>query len=80
MALSILLLLALGTDAILPAIFEVVYIIGLWKVFTKCGLPGWRALIPFYREYSHCSDGRNTGKAYRRSEGSRISSAISCSR
>lgn len=26
-------------------------IIGLWKVFTKAGKPGWAAIIPFYNIY-----------------------------
>jgi hypothetical protein len=24
---------------------------GLWKVFEKCGRPGWEALVPFYNLY-----------------------------
>ena len=27
-------------------------IIGRWKIFTKAGEPGWKALIPFYSEYT----------------------------
>lgn len=51
MVLSILLSLAFGVSSVFPALLETAYIIGLWKVFVKCGMPGWRALIPFYREY-----------------------------
>jgi hypothetical protein len=29
----------------------VVIIVGLWKVFTKAGQPGWGALIPIYNIY-----------------------------
>jgi hypothetical protein len=29
----------------------VVFIIGMWKVFTKAGQPGWAILIPFYNTY-----------------------------
>jgi Family of unknown function (DUF5684) len=29
----------------------VVFIIGLWKVFTKAGQPGWACLIPIYNAY-----------------------------
>ena len=29
-------------------IFAILQIIGLWKVFTKAGQPGWAAIIPFY--------------------------------
>lgn len=28
-----------------------VSLIGLWKVFTKAGQPGWAVLIPFYNLY-----------------------------
>lgn len=26
-------------------------IVGMWKVFTKAGQPGWASLIPFYNVY-----------------------------
>jgi hypothetical protein len=29
----------------------VVFIIALWKVFTKAGQPGWAAIIPIYNTY-----------------------------
>ena len=29
----------------------IVCIIGLWKVYTKAGKPGWASLIPFYNMY-----------------------------
>ena len=29
----------------------VLYIAGLWKVFTKAGQPGWAAIIPIYNIY-----------------------------
>ena len=29
----------------------VVFIVGLWKVFTKAGQPGWAVLIPIYNLY-----------------------------
>lgn len=28
-----------------------VFIVALWKVFTKAGHPGWASLIPFYNSY-----------------------------
>ena len=52
MVLSILLLLIFGTTSVFSAIMSAALVAGLWKMFSKCGLPGWRALIPFYREYS----------------------------
>jgi len=33
------------------AIVVIISVIGLWKVFTKAGHPGWAALIPFYNSY-----------------------------
>jgi len=29
----------------------VVCIIGMWKMFEKCGQPGWAAIVPFYNIY-----------------------------
>ncbi|MCI8359308.1 MAG: signal peptidase I [Lachnospiraceae bacterium] len=29
----------------------VVSLVGLWKVFTKAGKPGWAAIVPFYNAY-----------------------------
>ncbi|MCI8411103.1 MAG: hypothetical protein HFJ40_01375 [Clostridia bacterium] len=31
---------------IMFAIIYIVYIIGLWRIFSKCGYPGWHAIIP----------------------------------
>jgi signal peptidase I len=31
--------------------FVVAYIIGLWKLFKKCGKDGWEAIVPFYNTY-----------------------------
>ncbi len=33
---------------IIPLIFTVLIIAGVWKVFTKAGKPGWAAIIPIY--------------------------------
>ena len=32
-------------------VVAVVFIIGMWKVFTKAGQPGWAILIPIYNVY-----------------------------
>ena len=32
-------------------VFSILIIIGIWKVFTKAGEPGWMALIPFLNTY-----------------------------
>lgn len=29
----------------------IVMLIGIWKLFTKAGQPGWGAIIPFYNMY-----------------------------
>lgn len=29
----------------------VVALVGLWKMFTKAGKPGWAAIVPFYNMY-----------------------------
>jgi uncharacterized protein DUF5684 len=40
-----------GVLAIVMLAVAAVFIIGLWKVFTKAGQPGWAAIIPFYNAY-----------------------------
>jgi hypothetical protein len=32
----------------------IVIIVGMWKVFTKAGQPGWGCLIPIYNAYLFC--------------------------
>lgn len=32
----------------------VVVVASLWKLFTKAGLPGWGAIVPFYNLYLFC--------------------------
>ena len=46
------------------AILAVMYIIGLWKIFEKCGVRGWWALIPVARSYklALCSDRELEGR------------------
>lgn len=33
------------------AVVFIVCIVGIWKMFTKAGQPGWGSLIPFYNVY-----------------------------
>lgn len=40
-----------GVFALVILAIAVVFIIGLWKVFTKAGQPGWASLIPIYNAY-----------------------------
>ena len=41
----------MGTMWLVTMIISIVCIIGLWKVYSKAGRPGWAALIPFYNQY-----------------------------
>ena len=41
-------LLALGVGLVIIAVPIAVLIIGIWKVFTKAGKPGWAAIVPIY--------------------------------
>ncbi len=43
--------LLLGTDRWTPAVFQALYIAGVWKMLEKSGIRGWWALIPCAREY-----------------------------
>ena len=45
---------------------DILFIIGCWKIFKKCGLKKWSALIPILREYnlSQCADRREDGIVY----------------
>jgi signal peptidase I len=36
---------------ILPILFLLASIAGLWKIFEKAGYPGWTAIVPFYNLY-----------------------------
>lgn len=36
---------------IIGLIFGVLVLIGMWKIFSKAGVPGWGAIIPFYNMY-----------------------------
>lgn len=33
------------------AVIGLVYVVALWKIFTKAGQPGWAAIVPFYNIY-----------------------------
>lgn len=43
-----------GAFGIVWLIVALVVIIGMWKVFTKAGQPGWAAIIPFFNFYILC--------------------------
>lgn len=42
---------ALGFIWLISMVIAVVIIVGLWKVFTKAGEPGWAAIVPYYNYY-----------------------------
>ena len=37
---------------VIVLILGIILIIARWKIFTKAGEPGWKALIPFYSYYT----------------------------
>ena len=41
----------LVTLCMLMVVVYVVYVIGMWKVFTKAGEEGWKSIIPIYNMY-----------------------------
>jgi hypothetical protein len=43
-----------GTMLLVFLAILVVFIAGMWKVFTKAGRPGWACLVPFYNLYVMC--------------------------
>ena len=43
-----------GLSGIVSLVICLVVIIGLWKVFTKAGHPGWAAIIPIFNCYILC--------------------------
>lgn len=36
---------------IFSLIVAIITLVGLWKMFTKAGKPGWACIIPFYSQY-----------------------------
>ena len=41
----------LVTLCIVMLVVYIVYVIGMWKAFTKAGEEGWKAIIPIYNMY-----------------------------
>ncbi len=54
------------TSFILNIIFQVLYIVGLWRIFVKCQKKSWWSIIPGYREYelARCADKEADGRVY----------------
>lgn len=40
-----------GTFFLIYMIFVAIIVVGMWKVYTKAGQPGWAVLVPFYNVY-----------------------------
>ena len=53
-----------GSFDTLTTILSVLYMIGLWKLFVKCGLKGWWALVPIVKYYklALCADREQEGR------------------
>lgn len=41
-----------GVLAIPVVVCFVLSIVGQWKIFTKAGIAGWKAIVPFYKQYN----------------------------
>lgn len=41
----------LGFLMMVSLVLAIIMIVAYWKIFTKFGEPGWKALIPFYNQY-----------------------------
>ena len=46
--------LASGMTLLISAAISVLMLVSMWKVFKKCGKPGWACLIPIYNTYIMC--------------------------
>lgn len=46
---------------IISIVLTVLFIVALWKVFTKAGEPGWKCLIPIYNIYMLFQIAHNDG-------------------
>lgn len=49
---------------IIEWILYILEVIGLWMLFEKCGVAGWKSLIPFYNTYclGECAHDEEDGK------------------
>ena len=52
-------------DGIIDVVTGIMFIIGLWAMFRKSGIPGWWALMPWAREYqlARCAGKELEGRA-----------------
>ncbi|SEF80220.1 ABC-type multidrug transport system, ATPase component [Eubacterium ruminantium] len=56
----------LEQEFIIMILMEALLIVGTWKIFKKCEMKAWWALIPAFREYqlSKCADREADGRKY----------------
>ena len=47
-------MLASGMTLLISAAISALMLVSMWKVFKKCGKPGWASLIPIYNTYIMC--------------------------
>ena len=61
---EILLLILFGTHSVVGVVMVSLYLVGLWFLLKKSGLPGWWALVPCAREYmlSKCAGREAEGR------------------
>ena len=65
-ALKIVTTILFDADSFGEIVASLLYIAGLWKILEKSGLKGWRALIPWVREYeiSRCAKREPEGRVF----------------
>ena len=40
--------------SIISLVLVIIAIVGMWKVFSKAGVPGWHSIIPILNVYDLC--------------------------
>lgn len=45
----------------LSLLFAIIAIVGMWKLFTKAGEPGWKAIVPIYNSWTFLKLGNQAG-------------------
>ena len=43
-----------GGSSTISTVFQLAAIVGMWMMFTKMNEQGWKAIIPFYNQYTLC--------------------------
>lgn len=63
-ALKVVSYLLFGSCSIYPIVSEILVSAGYWRILQKCGLPGWKAVIPGYKNLmiAKCADRESEGR------------------